>query len=104
MSEKRIKKLALKYKLILVKNGIPVSGIYLFGSHARGAARQGSDIDFCVVSRSFGKNDFQEMVRINQFAKLTSPEIEAFPVSEEEFGKKINPFIVEALKTGKKII
>jgi predicted nucleotidyltransferase len=104
MSEKKIKDLALKYKNTLLRNGVPVSGIYLFGSHARGIAKVGSDIDFCVISSSFGKNDFQEMVKINQLAKITSPEIEAFPVSVEDFGKRTNPFINEAIKTGKKIV
>ena len=87
-----------------MQNKIPVSAIYLFGSHAKGKARQGSDIDFCVVSGAFGRDDFKEMVTINQIAKRIAPEIEAFPVAERELKKKTNPFIEEALKIGRKII
>ena len=97
-------KIGKKYKIALERNQIPVSAIYLFGSYAKGKQREGSDIDFCVVSKSFGKNDFEEMVRINQIGKRVSPFIEAFPVSEEEFNLDLNPFGAEAKKTGKKFL
>ncbi|MBU0693897.1 MAG: nucleotidyltransferase domain-containing protein [Candidatus Omnitrophica bacterium] len=104
MTKIDLKQLAKKYKLALAKNNIPISAIYLFGSYAAGRARQSSDIDFCVVSSIFGRDDFEEMVMINQIAKRVAPEIEAFPVSEKEMKKGDNPFIKEALKTGKRII
>jgi predicted nucleotidyltransferase len=103
MTKRKLKQLALKYKLALLENKIPVRAIYLFGSYAKGKVRKGSDIDFCVVSEVFGRDDFKEMVSINQIAKRVASEIEAFPVSKEEFRKKTNPFILEALKTGEKI-
>ena len=103
MTRRTVKQLAHKYKLALIRNNIPVDSIYLFGSYVRGKQRQGSDIDFCVVSKAFGKNDFIEMVLINQIAKRISPEIEAFPVPENEMKGKSNPFILEAIKTGTRI-
>lgn len=104
MTKSNLKDLARKYKLALIQNNIPVSAIYLFGSYAKGREHKGSDIDFCVVSNVFGKNDFKEMVLVNQVAKMVSSVIEAFPISEDEFKKKSNPFIKEALNTGEKII
>ncbi|TSC92777.1 MAG: DNA polymerase beta domain-containing protein [Candidatus Berkelbacteria bacterium Licking1014_7] len=95
-------KIGKNYKTELEKNNIPVSAMYLFGSFARGKQREGSDIDFCVVSNNFGKNDFEEMVAINQIGKKVSPFIEAFPVSEKDFLDGSNPIGVEAKKTGKK--
>ena len=103
MTKIHLKQLAKKYKSALFKNHIPVSAIYLFGSYARGNPREGSDIDFCVISNIFGKDDFKDMVLINQIAKRVSPMIEAFPIPEEEFKKKSNPFLKEALKTGEKV-
>ncbi len=104
MTRRNLKEIALKYKSALIRNNIPVNGIYLFGSYAKGNAREGSDIDFCVVSDIFGRDDFMEMVRINQVAKRVAPEIEAFPVSVAELKKKTNPFIKEALRIGEKLI
>lgn len=104
MTLTKIKQLAWRYKDALIENKIPVRAIYLFGSYARGNPREDSDVDFCVVSQAFGKNDFDEMVKINQIAKLVSFDIEAFPVSSKEYQKRSNPFIAEAIKTGIKII
>lgn len=104
MTRESLRQLARRYKIALVKNNIPVSAIYLFGSYARGTARKGSDVDFCVVSDAFGRDDFNEMVTINQIAKHVSAEIEAFPVAEKELKEKSNPFIKEALKNGEKMI
>ncbi|MDO8663094.1 MAG: nucleotidyltransferase domain-containing protein [Candidatus Omnitrophota bacterium] len=100
MTLENVKQLAYRYKAALIKNNIPVDSIYLFGSYAKGKQRLGSDIDFCVVSKIFGKNDFREMVLINQIAKRIASQIEAFPVSEKELKARNNPFITEALKTG----
>lgn len=104
MTKRNLKEIAIKYKSALIGNNIPVAGIYLFGSYAKGNARQGSDIDFCVVSDVFGRDDFEEMVKINQIAKHVALEIEAFPVSSAELKSKNNPFIKEALKTGEKLV
>lgn len=104
MTKPNIKQIAKEYKLALIGNNIPVNAIYLFGSYVKGTPRPGSDIDFCVVSNAFGKDDFMEMVIINQIAKQVAPEIEAFPVAEGEFKRRTNPFIKEALKTGERIL
>ena len=104
MTKQNIKQIAKKYKLALIGNNIPVNAIYLFGSHVKGRSRPGSDIDFCVVSSAFGKNDFREMVIINQIAKQVAPEIEAFPITEKELKNRTNPFIKEALKTGERLL
>jgi|SRR3990167_8320450 len=104
MTKQYLKELVLRYKSALAQKNIPVSAIYLFGSYARGNAGKASDIDLCVISDTFGRDDFKEMVMINQIAKRVAAEIEAFPVAEEEFRKKNNPFVIEALKTGKRLV
>ncbi|HAH22093.1 MAG TPA: hypothetical protein DCL49_14490 [Candidatus Omnitrophica bacterium] len=104
MTRQNIKQIAERYKLALIGNNIPVNAIYLFGSYAKGSPRPGSDIDFCVVSNIFGKDDFKEMVIINQIAKRVAPEIEAFPIAEKELKNRSNPFIKEALRTGERLL
>jgi len=37
----------------LRRDGIPLTAVYLFGSHAAGRAHKESDIDVCVVSPRF---------------------------------------------------
>jgi predicted nucleotidyltransferase len=50
------------YLRIVRENGIPVSFGVLFGSQARGTAKEDSDIDLLVVSPHFdGKKDFNEV-------------------------------------------
>jgi len=47
------------------KNGLAISKIILFGSHARGHAEKESDIDIVVVSDAFrNKNIFQRIESI----------------------------------------
>lgn len=43
-----------------ISKDIPVSGVYIFGSHAKGTARIDSDIDVAILSTSFGKNPHEE--------------------------------------------
>lgn len=104
MTRKAIKALAHRFKEALAERDIPVTAIYLFGSYAKGQPRPGSDIDFCVVSSRLGKNDFQEMVTLNQIGKRVAAEIEAFPVSDEDFVSRSNPFIAEALSKGTRLL
>ncbi|MEW5944759.1 MAG: nucleotidyltransferase domain-containing protein [bacterium] len=53
MAEKRIKDVVMYMKKCLEKNGIRVSKIIVFGSHARGTAARESDIDMIIVSGDF---------------------------------------------------
>jgi predicted nucleotidyltransferase len=44
----------------LVKAQLPVETVYLFGSYAKNTAKTHSDIDICVVSPVFGKDNWDE--------------------------------------------
>lgn len=44
-----------EYIEALRKDGLPIMQVFLFGSYAKGHEKQGSDIDVCVISSSFGK-------------------------------------------------
>ena len=62
MAKKISKKVIEKvnaYTKVIAKE-IPISGVYIFGSHAKGTANANSDIDVVVVSKFFGKNPHEE--------------------------------------------
>lgn len=44
----------------LLEKEIPISNVYIFGSHAKGNATPNSDIDVAILSTSFGKNPHEE--------------------------------------------
>ena len=58
ISKKVIKRVNAYTKFI--SKDIPVSGVYIFGSHAKGTAKFNSDIDVAILSTAFGKNPHEE--------------------------------------------
>jgi predicted nucleotidyltransferase len=55
----------------LNETGLRVEKAYLFGSQARGNAREWSDIDIAVISKSFSGNRFDDMMSL--FENKTPP-------------------------------
>jgi uncharacterized protein len=60
--------------------------IYLFGSYARGDAREHSDLDFLVVEKEV-KNRHQEMVRLNDAIRSMRIPVDILPVSASSFNE-----------------
>ena len=65
--KKEIRKIALQYRRTVEDAGIPIEKMLVFGSYARGNAREDSDIDICVVSPKLGKDEMVESSRLNFF-------------------------------------
>ena len=85
-----------------LKEKLPVSRVYLFGSFARGKVHEGSDIDLLIVG------DFPERVftRIERVLELTDLPIEPLvytPAEFEELVRAGNPFILRVLREGKEL-
>ena len=59
----RILSMVKQYNGYLQAAGIPVDNLIVFGSHAKGSAHPDSDVDVAVISSSFGRNRFDEMVK-----------------------------------------
>lgn len=53
MTDPEIRKFLLE-KLAMIREAFSPQHVIIFGSHARGEARDGSDIDMVVVADSFG--------------------------------------------------
>lgn len=94
-------KLISRYWNVLVQNGISVEKIILFGSYAKGKPKPWSDLDVCVVSKSFGKNNYDETVMLNRLTSDIDPMIEPHPYHPNDLKDKWDSLAWEIRKHGK---
>lgn len=97
-------RLIKKYRRVLIKAGIPVKQMILFGSYAKGKAKPWSDVDVCVVSSSFGKNAFDEMVKLAKLTVTVDTMIEPHPFSPSDLNDPYDSLAQEIRTYGKQII
>lgn len=88
----------------LKTQGIPISQAYLFGSYAKGKVWEGSDIDICVVSSSFGKDYFSEKSLLNKIALKIDSRIEPIPYTPADFINKYDALADEIKRFGIKVV
>ena len=88
----------LKFKSVVVKAG------YIFGSRSKGSAHEGSDLDICIISDSFGKDKHAARVKLMNYGLKVSDLIEPHLLTVADFEDKYNPLAVEVKKTGIKIV
>ncbi len=88
-----------------LKQEIPIKEFILFGSYARGNAKEYSDIDLAVISEWFeGKPKIESMQYLSRIAAAYNSLIEALPFTEEEYTNLDNrSFLASIVKTGRKI-
>lgn len=82
------------------KQSIPVDQVIVFGSHAKGTAHKWSDIDVCIVSPRFGRNGFDELVRLLKLKDDQTIDIEAHPMSPRDLMNKYDTLASEIRKYG----
>lgn len=101
MVKKTIIKKVREFELALIRNGIRVKKIILYGSQATGKYHKDSDIDVAVVSVDFGKNRTEEGLSLFKIAGEIDTRIEPVPISWESY-KKDNwiPLIYEIKSKG----
>jgi len=89
--DKKISKILRRFKISLEAMGVRVDRMILFGSHASGSGKEGSDIDVAVISKDFkNMNLLKKMETIGLAlakARIMEP-IEALGYTEEEFSNK----------------
>lgn len=93
-----------RYYAVLQKNGINVDQLILFGSYAKGAARPDSDVDVCVVSKAFGQNRLDELVRLKKLTIPVDTILEPFPFHPDELNDRYHPLAAEIRSFGKRIV
>lgn len=74
-----------KYIAVLQKNGISVEKVLLFGSWARGTAKEDSDVDIALVSSFFTGDRFMDRRKIVPLRRSINNNIEPIPFSPEDF-------------------
>lgn len=99
INPKVIKEIKDYGKLLKTKN-VKVEKLILFGSYAKGTQKPWSDIDLCVVSPQFGKNRFEERVKLMKLTIGIGKNIEPHPYSLQDLKDKWNPLAVEIKKYG----
>lgn len=88
------------YERVLRAHGIKVEKLVVFGSQAKGKAKSWSDIDLCVVSPQFGKNRFEERVRLMKLSIGAGENIEPHPYNAKDLGNKWDSLASEINKYG----
>lgn len=81
MAKKPVAGVIKKFVSELIKKGITIDKIILYGSHARGKVRPDSDIDVAVVSRDFGKDRTEEGMLLFRIAGEIDARLEPVPIS-----------------------
>ena len=100
MSQDAVLRVAKSYIVAVKRQGIPVSSAYLFGSYARHKAREGSDIDICIISPSLGKDVIDEMMMLGRITLQVNTRIEPHPMSPTDFAEKYNHLAYEVKTYG----
>ncbi len=92
-----------KFLEIIRESGIIVEEAYLFGSWVQGKANEWSDIDLAIVSPNFEGNRFYDRRKLDDALLEVDTDIQVHPYRPEDFNES-NPFVVEILRTGIRII
>ena len=100
---KAIKEKVLRFGRVLEQQGIPVNKLVIFGSHAKNKATRHSDIDVCVVSSKFGKDNLGEMQFLFKQTSKVDAKIEPIPASPKEYNQLESPLMWEIRKYGREI-
>jgi len=104
-TEREIKIILSCYSAEIAKLGVVPHEILLYGSYARGNAREDSDIDVIVVSEDFKGMNLRERLELLGLAagRVFEP-IEAIGYTPEELeANKKESFLEEALKDSSRI-
>ena len=88
---------------IIEKKGILISSAYLFGSYAKGKAKEWSDIDVALISDDFSGVRFHDVEKLYSILKKYNNFIEFHPFRSEDFNPSNNLFIKEILENSLRI-
>lgn len=76
----------------------------IFGSRAKGTEHSWSDLDTCIISKSFGKDRIDERVLLMTIGYPVSDLIEPHTFSPADFADKYNTLATEIKHHGIKVI
>jgi predicted nucleotidyltransferase len=93
-----------RFRRAVVREGLDIDSIFLFGSQVGGKVKPYSDIDIGVVSRSFGKDVIDEAAKLRLLASKIDWRLEPHPLHPDDLQVRENPFVYEILSTGIRIV
>lgn len=96
---KQIALLLLRYKKELESKNFPVEKMILFGSYAKGQAKEYSDIDVCIISGEFSKNKNRNEDLLWKSIVKIDPRIEPVAYTPSDF-QKVDPLVYEIQQFG----
>ena len=85
-----ILKISKQYLDHVKNSGIPIDSAYLFGSFAKNKGVKNSDIDVCIVSKKFGKNYFNEGVKLAHLTHAIDDRLEPHPMHPKDLNDRYN--------------
>ncbi|MDR3625394.1 MAG: nucleotidyltransferase domain-containing protein [Ignavibacteriaceae bacterium] len=92
-------RIAHEYFMLLLKAGLPVKKVILFGSYSRKEQNESSDIDIAVVLKEYHKDKFETRLELMKYAREFEDVIEPHPFLVSEFDET-EPFASEILHSG----
>ena len=102
LETEELERIILRY-LTVVGRDIEISDAFLFGSYARGKAKADSDIDLCVISPDFGKDEIEEGQYLFKKTIGIDSRLEPVGYSTRSFAKEESPLIAEIKRYRKKL-
>ena len=86
MDKEQVLEIIRRFKASLIKHGLEVDNIVLYGSYSTGTYHEGSDIDLVVIFKDFAGKEFLERVdmMLDALGEIFKP-IEAYPMTPEEY-------------------
>ncbi|MEK7166884.1 MAG: nucleotidyltransferase domain-containing protein [Patescibacteria group bacterium] len=104
MSKIEVEKIIKKYAKKLKEKKYSFSAIYLFGSFAKGNAREYSDIDIAVISEELNKERNKAKFKLWKLTEGIDSRIEPHGFSPEDFKEDWIPIVHEIKKTGIRVV
>ena len=98
MDKDKVKKIVNEYLDNLKENNICFEKAYLFGSYAKNAANENSDIDIALVFNSVNEK-YKLLFKLMKLRRSIDLRIEPHPIELKDFNFN-NPFTNEILKYG----
>jgi predicted nucleotidyltransferase len=93
-------RMARSLRLLLVREQIPLQGLYLFGSAARGTTHKWSDVDIAIVCNPFKKTPLEEHCTIASHAYSIDPRITILYFRPEHFASLVSGVVREVKREG----
>lgn len=95
-----IQKTVIQYADALRTRRIPFERIIVFGSHAKGTYSEKSDIDVCVVSRTFGSDYHQALVSLISASTDIDGNLDIVPYTPSDLADRYDPLAREIRRFG----